>query len=97
MKTKQTYNVGDRVAERPKTHGLMTVRAEVRDRIAQYRSQRYGTVVGFSEKITTRGSKQKMLRILWDHLQTPTEHAQMRICHERDLTTMIKNVLVPGE
>ena len=97
MKTKSTYGIGDRVAERPKTHGLMTVRAEVKERIAQYRSQRYGTVVGFNEKITARGSKQKMLLILWDHLQTPTEHAQMRICHERDLTTMMKNVLVPGE
>jgi len=97
MKTKAVYKIGDRVAERPKTHGLMTVRAEVRERIAQYRSQRYGTVVGFSEKITTRGSKQKMLKILWDHLQTPTEHAQMRICHESDLAYMMKNVLVPGE
>jgi hypothetical protein len=97
MKTKSTYQVGDRVAERPKTHALFTVRAEVKERIAQYRSQRYGTIVGFSEKITARGSKQKMLRILWDHLQTPTEHAQMRICHERDLLFMMKNTLVPGE
>jgi hypothetical protein len=97
MKSKTSYKVGDRVAERPKTHGLMAVRAEVQARIAQYRSQRYGTIVGFSEKITTRGSKQKMLKILWDHLQTPTEHAQMRICHEADLAYMMKNTLVPGE
>ena len=97
MKTKTVYNIGDRVAERPKTHGLMTVRAEVRERIAQYRNQRYGIIVGFSEKITSRGARQKMLSVLWDHLKTPTDHAQCRICHESDLTYMMKNTLVPGE
>ena len=97
MKSKATYQLGDRVAERPKTHGIIAIRPEVKARIAQYSTQRYGTIVGFSEKVTTRGSKQKMLLIRWDHLQTPTEHAQMRICHERDLPAMMKNVLVPGE
>lgn len=96
-KPKAIFKVGDRVAERPKTHGLFAIRAETKDRIAQYRSQRYGKVVEIKEKITARGSKQKILIILWDHLQTPTEHAQMRICHECDLASMMKNVLVPGE
>ncbi len=96
-KTKASYAIGDRVAERPKTHGLMAVRAEVQERIAQYRSQRYGTIVGFNEKPTARGSKQKMLVILWDHLKTPTEHAQMRICHVHELSKLSKEVIVPGE
>jgi hypothetical protein len=65
-KRKTDYNIGDRVAERPKSHGIFAVRNEVKDRIQQYRSQRYGTVVGINIKPNRNGSKQK--------------HAQMRIC-----------------
>jgi len=79
-KSKQAYAIGDRVAERPKAHFIAAVREEVKDRISQYRSQRYGTVVGLTTKANSRGAKQKFLLIKWDHLQTPTEHAQMRIC-----------------
>jgi hypothetical protein len=79
-KKKTNYNIGDRVAERPKSHGIFAVRNEVKDRIQQYRSQRYGTVVGINIKPNRNGSKQKFLLIKWDHLKSPTEHAQMRIC-----------------
>jgi hypothetical protein len=74
------YKVGDRVAERPKTHGLIAVRQEVKARIAQYRSQRYGTVVEVRTKFLTGKRTMKVLMIQWDHLKTPTEHAQCRIC-----------------
>ncbi len=74
------FNIGDRVAERPKAHGIFAVRIETKARIQQYRSQRYGTVVGINLKPNKSGAKQKFLLIRWDHLQTPTEHAQMRIC-----------------
>ena len=80
IKVPYVYAIGDRVAERPKAHGIFAVRNEVRDRIQQYRSQRYGTVVGLKLKPNKSGAKQKFLMIRWDHLQTPTEHAQMRIC-----------------
>jgi hypothetical protein len=79
-KAQFTYQVGDRVAERPKTHGLIAIRQEVKDRIAQYRSQRYGTVVDVVTKPLKGKRTIKMLRVQWDHLKTPTEHAQCRIC-----------------
>jgi hypothetical protein len=79
-KAQQQYAIGDRVAERPKAHGIFAVRQEVKQRIEQYRTQRYGTVVGINIKPNRNGSKQKFLLIKWDHLKTPTEHAQMRIC-----------------
>jgi hypothetical protein len=79
-KSQFTYQVGDRVAERPKTHGLIAIRNEVKERIAQYRSQRYGTVVEVHTKQLKGKRTMKMLMIKWDHLKTPTEHAQMRIC-----------------
>jgi hypothetical protein len=79
-KAQFTYQVGDRVAERPKTHGLIAIRQEVKDRIAQYRNQRYGTVVEVVTKQLKSKRTMKMLRVQWDHLKTPTEHAQCRIC-----------------
>ena len=74
------YKIGDRVAERPKAHGIFAVRSEVKERIQQYRSQRYGTVVGINIKPNRTGNKRKFLLIQGDHLKSPTEHAQMRIC-----------------
>jgi len=79
-KHQHQYAIGERVAERPKAHGIFAARNEVRDRIQQYRSQRYGTVVSINIKTNRNGNKQKFLLIKWDHLQSPTEHAQMRIC-----------------
>jgi len=83
MATKEqyTFQVGDRVAERPKTHCLLAVRQETKERIAQHRTQRYGTVISLHYKRNAKGVRQKFLMIQWDHLQSPCEHAQMRICH----------------
>jgi hypothetical protein len=99
MSTKRqyTYAIGDRVAERPKTHGLFTNQPHVRERISQYRKQRYGTVVGMTTKLTARKQKLKVLVIQWDNLKSPTEHAQMRICPISELDILTKNTLVPGE
>jgi len=79
-KPQHKYAIGERVAERPKAHVIFAVRNEVKDRIQQYRTQRYGTVVGINIKPNRNGSQQKFLLIKWDHLKSPTEHAQMRIC-----------------
>jgi hypothetical protein len=79
-KPQHQYNIGDRVAERPKSHGIFAVRQEVKERIQRYRAQRYGTVVGLNIKVYRNGSKRKFLMIQWDHLKSPTEHEQMRIC-----------------
>jgi len=87
MSTKRQYDyvIGDRVAERPKAHGIFAVRSETKERIQQYRNQRYGTVVGINLKPNKSGAKLKFLLIRWDHLKTPTEHAQMRICPADEL------------
>ena len=96
-KVQYVYAIGDRVAERPKTHGLLTRHAEVQQRIAQYRKQRYGTVVGMTVKVDSRGSKRNFLVIKWDYSSTPTEHAQVRICPIGELDKLTKSTLVPGE
>lgn len=99
MPTKRqfTYTVGDRVAERPKTHGIFAIRNEVKERIQQYRTQRYGNVLDIVEKPNSLGRKQKFLVIQWDHLSSPTEHATMRICPASELERLMKEFIVPGE
>ena len=91
------YKIGDRVAERPKPHGIFARTQQTRERIAQYRSQRYGEVVGINYKRNTRGAEQKFLLIRWDYLTTPTEHATARICPVSELERLTKEVIVPGE
>lgn len=91
------YAIGDRVAERPKTHGIYTFNQQTRQRISEYRTQRYGEVVGINYKPNSRGTQQKFLLIKWDHLKSPTEHATMRICPVSELERLTKEVIVPGE
>ena len=91
------YNIGDRVAERPKPSGLLTKYDDVRQRIAKYRTQRYGNVLNIIEKPNKLGRKQKFLVIQWDHLASPTEHATMRICPASELQRLMKEFIVPGE
>lgn len=91
------YKQGDRVAERPKNHGMVATRAEVQDVIVRNRSQRYGTVVDVFYKRISNGRKQKMLRVQWDHLKSPMDHAQMRICPVEELQSLTEKFIVPGE
>jgi len=96
-KPQYRYAIGDRVAERPKTHGLFTNQPKVVQRIAQYRNQRYGTVVGITTKLAAKNRKVKFLLIQWDNLKTPTEHAKMRICPIDELDRLTREIIVPGE
>jgi len=99
MTTKRqfTYAIGDRVAERPKPTGLLTKYYDVAQRIAKYRTQRYGYVVEIKEKTDASGRRRKVLMVQWDHLSLPTEHATMRICPASEIARLTKEVIVPGE
>ena len=98
MSTKRQfdYKIGDRVAERPKLHGVFA-RQETMPKIQQYRSQRYGTVVGLNIKVNKTGNKRKYLLIQWDYLKSPMEHDQSRICPVAELDHLTKQTIVPGE
>jgi hypothetical protein len=99
MSTKRQFNykIGDRVAERPKIHGVFATRAESIERIKQYRKQRYGEVVGINYKRDSRGNCQRFLLVKWDHLTSPTEHSVVRICPVSELERLSINTIVPGE
>ena len=91
-KKPQIFKIGDRVAERPKATAIPNLSPEVNARVAAYRKQRHGVVVDlFTKKAATRTRRvieHKFVRVLWDGKKTPSEHAQMRICHESELATI---------
>lgn len=91
------FNIGDRVAERPKAHGLFAIRKEAQAIASKNRSQRYGTVLGYTTKVNKRGSRIKFLIIQWDHLKSPVVHARNRICPIDQLDALTKSTMVPGE
>lgn len=95
MKAIQMFNVGDRVAERPKSTIIPNLKSESLEKIQKYRSQRFGVVVDVFVRTTiSRGNKQtkqKFLRILWDGMKTPSDHAQMRICHEAEFGAVMES------
>ena len=86
---KQMFKAGERVAERPKASVIPGLRPESQKIVAQYRSQRYGTVIETFIKVSTTKNKkqikQRFVRVIWDGQQTPSEHAQMRLVHEDKL------------
>ena len=99
MSTKRQfdYAIGDRVAERPKIHGVFATRPESKERIKQFRNQRYGEVVGINYKPDSRGYKQRFLLVRWDHLNSATEHSVARICPVSELERLSNEMIVPGE
>lgn len=84
--SKPKFNQGDRVAERPKATAIPNLRPEVLKKIQAFKTQRFGVVVDtFVKPIKTqkRGIvKRQFVRVIWDGLQTPSDHEQMRLVHE---------------
>ena len=76
---------GARVAEKPKATYIQVNNKETNDRIAQYRTQRVGTVLGYKYQTTRTGRKTPYVQVQWDHLASPSFHAQMRLCLESEL------------
>lgn len=96
-KPKYKFKEGDRVAERPKPHGIYAISAGAREIAALNSTQRYGTVLGHTTKLDKSGRCIKFLVIQWDHLKSPMTHATCRICPIDQLATLVNQTLVPGE
>jgi hypothetical protein len=79
------FKAGDRVAEKPKPTYIQTKDQATKDRIAQYRVQRLGTVTGYVYKTSRTGTKSPYVQVQWDHLASPCVHAQCRLCFEGEL------------
>ena len=89
--SKPKFQVGDRVAEKPKPHAIFARTTEILTRIRPYTVQRYGTVLD----TVYQGNRGKALvpyvKIIWDNSQTPVTHAQCLICLEKDLAEITLN------
>lgn len=89
------FKPGDRVAERPKATAIPGLSKESLQRIQVHRTQRYGVVIDVFVKPTktpTRGIvNNKFVKVLWDGLKTPSDHAQMRLVHEDELGDLVKS------
>ena len=78
VKTKPAqYNPGDRVTERPISRPSLGRTNQLK----AVQGGRTGTVLELTTKLNKRKAREKFLVIQWDHLQQPSTHAQMRICH----------------
>lgn len=84
------FKTGDRVAEKPKLRQMFATTIESRERIKQYVTQRYGTVLGMIYKPTKSGAKTPYISIMWDGSKSPSSHAQSRICMEHELPMFVK-------
>ena len=85
------FQPGDRVAEKPKFSQIFATNPESRERIKQYASQRYGTVVGMVYKATRTGAKHPYVSVTWDGCKSPSSHAQSRICLEHELDMYVRD------
>jgi hypothetical protein len=85
-KSSPKFKIGDRVAEKPKPRTILTSVTKTLDRIKPYTYQRYGTVLDTVYQKTSKATV-PYLKIVWDGSQSPSTHAQCRICLEKDLAT----------
>jgi hypothetical protein len=72
---------------------IPNLRPESLKAIEKYRSQRYGTVLDCYVKETkarnNKVTRSTIVRVVWDGMQTPSEHAQMRLCHESEFAQVM--------
>jgi len=88
-RNKTVFQVGDRVAERPKNMIFSGLSAKARQTAAANNQQRYGIVTGLTTKVSTRKQVTKYVLVKWDHLQSASEHSQSRICHIADVDSIV--------
>jgi hypothetical protein len=82
-KASPKFQIGDRVAEKPKPRAIYAKTAATIERIKPYTVQRYGTVLDTVYQGARGKASVPYVKIIWDGAQTPVTHAQSRICLEK--------------
>lgn len=85
------FEIGERVTERPRLNYNISSSPRGKQLYAQHTKQRYGTVVGHSVKKDARGATRKIIAVIWDGKQSPSEHEQMRLCKISELPEQTNN------
>lgn len=86
--TKRKFAPGDRVSERPSVRTFFAGSPQAKERAKSCSGLRKGVVVDVYLKGTksAKSRRQAVVLVQWDHLKTPVEHAQARLCHEDELS-----------
>lgn len=79
------FEIGERVTERPRLNYNISSSPRGKQLYANHNKQRYGTVVGLSTKKDARGATRKIIAVIWDGKQSPSDHEQMRLCKISEL------------
>lgn len=79
------FQPGDRVAEKPKASYIQVNNPKTLEIIKKNRTQRYGTVLDYVYQTNRTGRKTPYVQVQWDHLESPSLHAQSRLCLESAL------------
>ena len=79
------FSEGDRVAEKPKASYIQVNNPKSLEIIKKNSKQRFGTVLGYVYQANCNGSKSPYVQVQWDHLESPSLHAQCRLCLESTL------------
>jgi hypothetical protein len=79
------FNQGDRVAEKPKASYIQVKNLKNLEIVKKNSRQRFGTVLGYVYQANCNGNKSPYIQVQWDHLESPSLHAQSRLCLESDL------------
>jgi hypothetical protein len=79
------FNEGDRVAEKPKASYIQVNSQKSLEVIKKNSQQRFGTVLGYVYRANCNGTKSPYIQVQWDHVESPSLHAQCRLCLESDL------------
>jgi len=96
------YSIGTRVAERPKQRFDACGSPEGYKRAQAASSQRFGTVVENRIKEVKRKNgvihRRVYVSVQWDHLKSPIEHDQQRICAIEDFKqiTEVTRLMIGG-
>lgn len=85
------FKEGDRVAEKPKAMFVQVSNPCVLEIVKKNRTQRYGTVLGYVYKTQSNKVKTPYVQVQWDHLASPSLHAQCRLCLETELQQVQAN------
>ena len=82
------FQVGDRVAERPKDNRIFCINKGKIPVAAKHSTQRIGTVLEITAKRDVRKHLCFYYRVRWDN-NTTSQHAQFRLCREDELPDVL--------
>lgn len=84
------FKVGDRIAEKPKDNYIPLINPKKIPIVLENSTQRIGVVTRVFQKSNARKSVYTYYDVAWDNGRSST-HAQLRLCHEHELASVLQD------